>query len=64
MILLIKINIDKLYNFPSAQWFLTGVQTNPRGSLSQFQGFSDATTHTWFMIRDETPSWPSVAAGN
>ncbi|KAF2352180.1 hypothetical protein FHG87_017065 [Trinorchestia longiramus] len=43
------------------QWFLTWVRSNPRGSVSQSQGFGgDQETHLTHMIRDGTPCWPSL----
>lgn len=39
-----------------AQWFLTWVRSNPRGSVSQSQGFGGGQdTHPTHMIRDDTP---------
>ena len=35
------------------QWFLTWVRSNPRGSVSQFQGFG-GLVHPTRMIRDVT----------
>ena len=38
------------------QWFLTWVRSNPRGSVSQSQGFGGGQdTHPTHMIRDDTP---------
>ncbi|KAF2353302.1 hypothetical protein FHG87_015941 [Trinorchestia longiramus] len=42
------------------QWFLTWVRSNPRGSVSQSQGFGgDQETHLTHMIRDGMPCCPS-----
>ena len=38
---------------PLDQWFLTWVRSNPRGSVSQFQGFG-GLVHPTRMIRDVT----------
>ncbi|KAF2353770.1 hypothetical protein FHG87_015471 [Trinorchestia longiramus] len=59
------------------QWFLTWVRSNPRGSVSQRQGFGGGQdTDPTHMIRDDTPClaligcrsryivWPICAAGN
>ncbi|KAF2355415.1 hypothetical protein FHG87_013828 [Trinorchestia longiramus] len=43
------------------QWFLTWVRSNPRGSVSQSQGFGgDQETHLTHMICDGTPCCPSL----
>ncbi|KAM6951116.1 zinc finger protein 385C-like [Aplochiton taeniatus] len=40
----------------AVQWFLTWVRSNPRGSVSQSQGFGGGQdTHPTHMIRDDTP---------
>ena len=40
------IDIETDENITIKQWFLTWVRSNPRGSVSQSQGFGGGHTHT------------------